>query len=1183
MKKFIPVLLFAAAIITAFVSFQNSFEIKKEEQLEEPGALEALNFWTRMRAYPNKDIPKSAFMKAFQNLKEKRKTERALFGSSNPKPWEAKGPLNVPGRTISLAVNPQNSKTLYAGAATGGLWRTYNSSQGGHWQRVETGFPTLGVMAIAIDPTDSNNIYIGTGETYGAKQSIGGYVIRTTRGSYGIGILKTTDGGRTWVKSLDWFFDQQRGVEDIAINPKNPKTIFAATSIGIYRSYDAGSSWEKIKDAEMGEDIIVNPADTNKILVSTGNLGSSDAGIYRSTDGGDTWTKLKGIPYFTGKTLMDYYAANPNIVYATVADSLTGKGLYKTTDFGDTWTLVNSDDIPRYQGFFAHWVAVKPTDSNQIVYAGVNITKSYDGGKTLTTVGGTHVDHHNYAHDPNNPNVLYIACDGGVYRSTNFGSSYSNIGYGLQTSQFYNGFSSSYADSNFAMGGLQDNNTVIFTGKSNWKRVIGGDGSWSAINPLNDNQIFGSWQYANIERSDDRGNSFVTADNGIGGDPAFIAPFVISESSPNILYAGTNRVYKTTNSGDHWTEVSSIFDNNQVISMYLDNHNAEHLIVATAPVRNRSHIFLTTDGGQNWTNITHNLPDRYPMDIIIDPNDSKVYYVVYGGYGTGHVFKSTDGGASWQNITGTLEDVPTLSITIDPLNSSYVYVGSDLGVFVSTDGGATWHDYNDGLPETVMAMDLNISRADRKLWVATHGCGAYKRNLLYKPDFYVSVSPFDLSDKILQGTNVTFKALVKNLGAKTQSENFTIEALLFDPDMNKVYDNTQTFCCLAPGGADTLTFDGNYTFETVGNYTFELIKNGNLQMPGKDTSVYKITVFQLPTIAKAKVTKIDRTYEPITTGTTFNGDDVQQKALLPFKVKYDNFEYDKVQMSTNGWIEFGTGQDGTLRGLSTSSQIGNIGANQNGSLASTSRPTKVLGPWWEDLNADGNGKVRYTTIGTAPNRVFVCQWEHMRAYYDANTTTTRVNFQVRIYENDSKILFCYGPVERGTFSGPDIGAMIGFKDHIGGDYHFYDIAAGGVIPASQVVTNLSPLTDWPSENKAYEINASVTGTESQKPDIPSKFVLYQNYPNPFGGAATSGNPATTIRYTIPAAGITNAMTLRLTVYDVLGREVKTLINRQAKPGTYSVTFSAGNLASGIYFYKLRYGNYSAVKKMILLK
>ncbi|VAX21188.1 hypothetical protein MNBD_IGNAVI01-2424, partial [hydrothermal vent metagenome] len=891
MKQLSNRILFLLFIISAAISFLfNSSQVSTiihDNTKRESGAKTALEFINRMRSYPANDIPRSKFMEAY--IKDKTQLRKTNVSIQESEPWKAMGPLNVPGRTISLAVNPQNSNTLYAGAATGGLWRTYNSTNGANWQRVTTGFPTLGVMAIAIDPNDSLNMLIGTGETYGRSQSIGGYVWRTSRGSYGIGILKTTDGGASWTKSLDWTFDQRRGIQDIALNPFNSQTVFAATSEGIYRSYDQGNNWDNVYSVEMAQDIVIHLADTNKILVSTGNLGSPDAGIYRSLDGGNSWTKLGGIPTYTGKTLMDIYRSNPNVVYADVADSLAAIGLYKTTNFGDTWTKINSIDVARYQGFFAHWVAVHPTDENKIVQAGVDIYKSSNGGVNLTTVYGPHVDHHNYAHDPNFNSVLYIACDGGVYRSANFGESYSNIGYGLQSSQFYNGFSSSYSDSNFALGGLQDNNTVVYRGTKNWDRVIGGDGSWSATNSLNDNTVYGSWQYGNIQRSKDKGYSFNNITNGLSGNTAFITPYVISQTNPSILYAGFRQIFKTENSGDSWSAVSNTLDGNEVLSMAVSAQTPDVVFVGTAPVAARSHIFATLDGGSNWSDVTNGLPDRYPMDITIDPNDQNTVYAVFGGYGSGHIYKSINSGNSWADITGTLPDVPTLSVAIDPFNSDYVYVGSDLGVFVSDDGGTSWNDFNEGLPEAVMAMDLNISHANRTLWVATHGNGAYRRPLLFVPEFYLTINMLDFSTSILKGEELSFKASIRNAGNNSQTENYSIEARLIDPDGNEVYSDTQTFCCLGPNESITITFADSYTPQTPGQLSFELIKFGNSQLPGNDTLYQTITVIEASSILQANVQKITKSYSQIVGGTTFNGDDVQKILSLPFKFGFDDY------------------------------------------------------------------------------------------------------------------------------------------------------------------------------------------------------------------------------------------------------------------------------------------------------
>jgi len=353
--------MFKKSLILLIVVILGSMFYLKEER-EQPrisGAYKALKFWTASRAYPEKDISNKAFYSAFK-LNKERINKSGISVDDSISGWESMGPNNVPGRTISLAVNPQDHLTLYAGSASGGLWRTYNSVTGAGWHRVTTGFPVLGVMAIAIDPVDTNNVFIGTGEVYGYHKSIGGTVIRTTRGTYGIGILKSEDGGKTWKKSMDWTEDQRRGIQCIEINPKNPNSIYAGTSEGVYKSVNGGGDWTLVFEILMVEDIIINSDDTSKVIISCGNLGSVGTGIYRTVNAGTSWAKLLNAPAFSGKTLLDAYGANSNIIFASVADSLTSIGLFKTENFGDTWSTVHTGDVQRYQGFFAHWVAVHP-------------------------------------------------------------------------------------------------------------------------------------------------------------------------------------------------------------------------------------------------------------------------------------------------------------------------------------------------------------------------------------------------------------------------------------------------------------------------------------------------------------------------------------------------------------------------------------------------------------------------------------------------------------------------------------------------------------------------------------------------------------------------------------------------------------------------------------------------------
>ena len=221
------------------------------------GAKEALDFWAAQRAYPNQVIPSAGYAQAFDD-------SRARLASALDRevvaPWQPIGPQNIGGRTLAVAFNPQNPQTVWAGAASGGLWRSTTGGAGADaWDRVLTGYPVLGVSSIAFAPGDSMTLYIGTGEVYGYQNAAPGVVDRTTRGSYGIGILKSTDGGATWSKSLDWSYQQQRGVASLAMHPSDPNTLYAGTSEGTYKTTDGGVTWNRVHDVLMSMHVLIDP------------------------------------------------------------------------------------------------------------------------------------------------------------------------------------------------------------------------------------------------------------------------------------------------------------------------------------------------------------------------------------------------------------------------------------------------------------------------------------------------------------------------------------------------------------------------------------------------------------------------------------------------------------------------------------------------------------------------------------------------------------------------------------------------------------------------------------------------------------------------------------------------------------------------------------------------------------
>ena len=1147
------------------------------------GAMEALDFWTRSRAYPGNDIPSDKYFRAFESSKRRLRDISQITSSSGS--WDPLGPVNLQGRCISVALNPENPSTVYAGSASGGLWRSFTGGLGGDWAQVKLGFPALGISAIVIDPSDSNTIYLGTGEVYRYQGALGGLVVRTTRGSYGIGILKTTDGGATWGKSLDWSYNQERGIQVIRMDPLNSSTLWAGTTEGLMKSTDRGSTWAgptTFSASPMIEDIAINPVYTDEILVSVGNLNAA-SGIWRTTNGGAIWTNVFSNSY-TGKTLLDVYEAWPNVVYASAADDTTGIGaLWRTTDFGDTWVIMSNQqtlNIFGPQGWYSHFVVVHPVDSSKIIHAAVNVARSNDGGRSFSYSNGYYSDNHSFARHPSDPDIIYVANDDGIYMTTDFGMSFTNVGFGMQTGQFYNGFSNSAQDSLFAVGQSQDHIPgYIYNGGPVWSRGASDEVGWTAVDQTNDQIIYADDRFgSNVYRWTDRGNSLPTRSD-FGGAAAWNSPMVLSPSNPAILYLANQRVYRSTNSGTNWsvTNGGATLDGNPALSMGVAPSNPDTVFVGTAPISVRAHLFRTINGGGAWTDVTGTLPDRYPLDVAVDPNNSQVVYAAFGGFGSGHVFKSTNAGSGWTDVTGTLPDMPTSAVAIDPKHSNYVYVGNDMGVYVSSDGGTSWSGFSDGLPDAVIVADLVVSPSNRALRVATHGNGVYERRLAgdLPPDFLdikaaLLSSPVDGSYRDLGASITPIRASFRNTGSVAQPESLTVKYRILR-GVTELYSSTRRIAGLSVGETGTVTFDGSFTPPDSGAYTLEAISLAPDGDPGDDTLRGSMTVLWPSDVASFSVQKSGCPYIQLTDGVPGpSGDDNESVAALPFPFRYDGYYYDSVQISTNGWIELGTGPRGSLRGLST---MGQVGFFFNQAFATQDRPTKALGPWWSDLYTGSAllPSIVMNTLGSAPNRVFVVEWRSMPPCC-TETNATRVSFQVRLHESTNLVEFDYGPAVISSFDGN--GAAIGLKDYAGGDFRFYDLALGGTGRATSAHTNLLPASSWPGADSCYIIDTNVPPLgvgEAKNPALPAEFALRQNYPNPF-------NPSTTIAFDVP-----RRTAIRLAVFDLLGRRVMTLVDGVYNPGSYHVSADFTGKASGIYLYRLEAADFYLVRKMVVMK
>lgn len=771
MKSKINFLFIAIIIgITSLILFLvNSYEVKGVKTgikiKTTSGAMQSMQLLNMARSYPELDIPQDKFFAAVEYSKNSMH-EFSAGDNSSENSWTAIGPNNIGGRTLAIALHPADTSILYMGAASGGLWKSTTGGIGATaWQYVETGYPSLAVSSILIDSLNPNIMYIGTGENYGVQYSFNGVDVRVTRGMYGIGILKSTNGGASWFKSLDWTYSSRRGVWKVIFNPKNRNVLYAATSEGVWKSNNAGGNWSQVLDYPMSVDLEINPADTSVLYTSIGNLTNyvpnANVGIYKSTNSGVNWFKLTGgLPAsWTGKTQIDLYKKNPARIIASVANDFSSQGLYLSTNAGVNWSLLTgtTSNYLGSQGWFTNPLHIKTDDSSNVIVGGVDLYASTTGGTNIVRksfwnqwiigqivppggVEGTaptyaHADHHDIVPSYLDGNKLYIATDGGLFRSNDFGNTYFGCNGGYQTTQFYNGFVNSVNDTNFSLGGLQDNATARYEGTNSWRKVFGGDGFWCAISSANDNTAYISYTYASIYRSNDGAiNNFSGISPPSGGSSSqycFSAPYVLARSNPQIMYAAGLTLYRSTVGGGSWQSMGSI--GTKALSMDVSSTNPDTVYIGTVGEIGGQIAKIFRFGSGVLTDVSSGqIPDRYVTDIHIDPNNSRNVYASFGGFGTGHIYRSTNAGVSWLDISGNLPDVPHQSVCIDPLYPQNIYAGNDLGVYVSTNGGGNWFEFRTGMPYALV-FDLKIVEQNRMLRAATHGSGVYQRKLIQNP------------------------------------------------------------------------------------------------------------------------------------------------------------------------------------------------------------------------------------------------------------------------------------------------------------------------------------------------------------------------------------------------------------------------------------------------------------------
>lgn len=650
--------------------------------------------------------------------------------------WTLMGPISTPtnggnGRVNTIRVHPTDPNTLFACTPASGLWKSTNG--GTSWAPISDAISALGCTDVAINPSNTNIMYLATGDGDAADV-------------FTLGVYKSTDGGATWAATpLVFNLSAGQTLSKIMIDPTNTNTIIVGGRAGIYRSTDAGASWTQTMAAGV-RDLDFQPG--NSSVVFAGGYGTN-TGFWRSANGGATWTKITTVPSTAvQRVAIGVTAADPNYVYALVANdgavSTTSyglKGVYLSVDGGLNFTLKFAGTTTNTlgwstggstdkdgQGWYDLAIAVSPTDKNAVFTGGVNIWKSADAGTTWTKNTAWDASHSatNYVHADVHDiiyagSTIYAACDGGVFKTVNAGAAWTDISTNISNAQIY-GFGLSAFNANTIISGHQDNGTNRTTNGTTWAQVNGGDGMLCFIDRTSDNNVFSSIYNGNLYRSINGGSSFSSIYTVPGG--GWVTPWLQDPVTATTLYAGGTNVVKSVNSGTAWTTISAFTGVGTLVGLDVAPTNNQVIVAVSA-----TKVMKTTDGGTAWTDITTGLPASTSIQTVhIDVNDANKIYIGLASYAGNAAYVSINGGSTWTNISAGMPALPVNCFITQKNVSGTVYCGNDLGVYYSINSGTAWQSFTSGMPG-ITVKDLEIFYPTGKIRAATYGRGIWQSNL----------------------------------------------------------------------------------------------------------------------------------------------------------------------------------------------------------------------------------------------------------------------------------------------------------------------------------------------------------------------------------------------------------------------------------------------------------------------
>lgn len=724
-------------------------------------------------------IPETIAFQSFQPESPLFKSHQAYQAQKETTPygleWEQIGPVINSALVESVQADPQKPGTMYAAFGSGSLWKTTNN--GIAWNPIFEDQESYGIGCVELAPSNSDIIYLGTGETLKKPRNF------TMPGT---GVYRSDDAGENW-RYLG--LPDSYHIGEIVIHPTNPEIVYVAVlghfwttnkNRGVYRSLDGGKSWEHVLfvDEQTGANAIeISESNPNILYASTWQsfpgVNGKSGGIYKSMDAGKSWSKMdQGLPTDEGKGRIGLALSktNPDKVYALLdhrgqPDSAGAAELYKSVDGGKNWQRTHKEELMIFSviGWYFTDVYVNPKNDEEVYALGVRLAHSLDGGKTFDLIGGDvfhlfpspaeplHLDQCELWINPLNPDHLVLGNDGGLYVSYDKGKSWLHMN-NIPTGEFYDITLDNKTPYNI-YAGAQDNATVYGPAKEwnpkfydGWKYLwidpwSGGDGCITVIDPLDSATLYYSAQEGDVRRMDLNSNAvkYIQPDiPQLSGKVRynFISPYFMSPHDHKTLYLGGNYLFKSTDRGDNWSVISPDLSEGKdskkkslAAGAFVESGLEKGLLYMGT---DKGLLWVSRDGGLNWTERSAGLPAAYLRSIVPSKfSTSRVYVALsglnYDDFNT-YLFKSEDYGKTWESIAGNLKGEVSYVLKEDPNLEQVLYAGLYRAVYISTDRGKSWSLLGRNMPQAAVS-DIEIDMKSSDLVAATHGRGIYKLNL----------------------------------------------------------------------------------------------------------------------------------------------------------------------------------------------------------------------------------------------------------------------------------------------------------------------------------------------------------------------------------------------------------------------------------------------------------------------